>query len=113
MNCHHCQSQILDKGSPSSWAGISDSYPVKCVNCAEISWIEFIVENPILPIVPLSIPPLKVGTIVYVDNREHLKYLDPGTIINKSHVYYRIQFPDNERIWMPEHWIKAIPSQMI
>lgn len=58
-----------------------------------------------------SIPPLIEYTKVFVINRQHVKHLEPGIIIARDHIHYRIRFDDNKKIWMPAHWIVAIPGE--
>ena len=62
---------------------------------------------------PDLIPELEIVSRVYVINKEHPKYLDSGIITNKSHIHYRIKFLDGMIIWMPEHWVRPLPEEML
>lgn len=59
-----------------------------------------------------DIPTEEIVDRVYVVNKEHKRYLDPGIIIDKAHIHYRIRFADGVNIWMPEHWVRRVPDDM-
>jgi hypothetical protein len=67
----------------------------------------------------VEIPKLAVETVVYVTNREHDFFLEIGVIIKKDHKHYRVQFNsqnpkiNKKLLWMPEHWIAAMPQEMV
>jgi len=92
--------------------------PAKCSGCGFIEWV--VIEN--VQIIPPNwpvcgqlddIPSIDEGQWIYVINEEHTKYLDPGIIVDKSHIHYRVIFTDGKRIWMPEHWVELIPDAML
>jgi hypothetical protein len=86
-----------------------------CERCSAIYWAEGCVENVTLRPkgVDEQIPPLLEYTKVFVVNREHKRYLEPGMIIARDHIHYRVKFKDGTNTWMPSHWIVAIPGGLL
>src|ERR1700674_3531558 len=107
MKCSRCSNPIGLDGAK-SWEGFT-SCPVVCDNCETINWARMkrADETIILGIQPPkeSLPPLVEETWIFIINREHTRYLEPGVVIRRSHAHYRVKFNDGTIIWMPEHWI--------
>ena len=65
------------------------------------------------------IPPIQLDEIVYIDNKEHPLYLEQGVIVRKKHIHYRVKFTstlpniNGKCLWIPEHWVKAVPKDLI
>ena len=79
----------------------------------ESGYVEEIVLVNRVPVFKTQIPELEEGTLVFVINKEHQKHLEPGKVVARSHKHYRIEFNDKSKIWMPQHWIEAIPKDML
>lgn len=68
--------------------------------------------------VPLNVPEMTIGTMVFVNCKEHPMFLEQGKIVEKSHIQYRVELVStNEKltgkcIWFPEHWIEPLPKEM-
>src|ERR1700688_1992590 len=106
MNCPKCGNGIIISNI-GVWQQFS-SVPIECDKCG-IIWIEQITQTIKTFKKPEDqIPPIIEYTKVYITNREHPKYLEPGVIAARAHVRYRIRFNDGYMLWMPEHWVKAI-----
>lgn len=58
------------------------------------------------------IPNFPEGTVVYVNNKEHCRHLQPANVVDRDHLHYRLKFFDG-CIWMPIHWIKKLPHDML
>ena len=93
-------------------------FPLICQKCGEMFWVKMINEA-IIPKekVKEKIPPLKIGSKVYLNNKEHKLHLSPGMVIDKDHIHYRVKlrWHDGQKtrrtvLWVPEHWIKCMPS---
>ena len=62
--------------------------------------------------VPEDIPPIPVGDMVYVDNREHELFLEQGVVVKRDHAHYRVRFTsldksiDGRKLWVPQHWVR-------
>lgn len=111
FECPHC-------GYPNSvstelWKSIG-KIPVICGGCDKLFWSPLHSLGDLItvihpPIFKVEVPPLIEGDLIYVINKEHPKHLEPGKIVNKSHLHYRIEFNDGTLIWMPHHWIEKVP----
>ena len=68
--------------------------------------------------IPENIPELKLGQKIIVVNKEHPLFLEQGTIIEKGHCYYRIEFVSTDgqlhrkSLWLPDHWIDGLPKEL-
>jgi hypothetical protein len=66
-----------------------------------------------------NIPELKLGTLVYINNKEHEFFLELGEVIEKDHEYYRVKFRSLDKrierkcLWVPSHWVEPLPKQLI
>ena len=66
----------------------------------------------------VSIPPLDVASWVYVDNKEHIFFLEYGIIIGKDHLHYRVKLKSYDEavnglfVWLPQHWVKLLPEEL-
>lgn len=115
MKCPKCDRPItLVAICRAAWADY-DGFPIICDACEAVTWLRRGTDIVLLDAKSPkeSIPSLIEGTKVYVINREHSKYLEPGVIIRRSHIHYRVLFNNGTTIWMPEHWILAIPAEML
>ena len=93
-------------------------FPLICQKCEKMFWVKM--RNEALVIVPttmpVEIPPLEVGTRVYLDNREHEFHLSPGIVVDKDHIHYRVKisyYSGETRhtvLWVPQHWVKPMPT---
>ena len=97
---------------PKQWLGFSET-PITCEECNKTFWVcnetttietTTAGEEDRLEKIPL----ISIDATVVVTNKEHPRYLERATVIDKEHVHYRIEFSDLLVIWMPEHWIKAV-----
>lgn len=114
MNCPHCPNSFLkNSSSPAHWIGFAQ-IPYDCGECGKVAWIdnETVGINPLIEY-KAKIPELEEDTVIYVTNKEHTRWLQPAIILKKDHIHYRLLFPDNVRLWMPEHWVKPVPAQML
>ena len=88
--------------------------PADCSGCGQIIWI----DNEIVGVNTATtfrakIPDLEEDTVVYVDNRDHPRWLQPAIIVKRDHIHYRLRFPDKMQLWVPENWVKPVPAQML
>lgn len=66
-----------------------------------------------------QLPSLEVATRVYIDNKEHPFFLEHGLVTDVDHVHYRVMMIsqnsdiNGRRIWFPEHWVKALPKELL
>jgi hypothetical protein len=69
--------------------------------------------------VDVKLPELEIATRVYVDNKEHDFFLEHGIITQIAHIHYRVKMVsrnkeiNGKQIWFPEHWIKALPKELL
>jgi len=114
MKCPHCNSDKFRVGDIPNWHGFGGA-PVECSECNGIYWVTIETIQLSYGLNPITdkIPSMKEGKWIYVFNEQHIRHLDPGVIVDKSHIHYRIEFTDSVKIWMPEHWIKPVPSEML
>jgi len=67
--------------------------------------------------VPLSIPELRIGTYVYINNKEHPMNLEQGEIIERDHKHYRVKLISTDPrlngrcMWFPDHWVEPLPKE--
>jgi hypothetical protein len=61
-----------------------------------------------------DIPPIKEGTKVIINNVEHKLFLEFGTVVQRSHKFYRIQFDslDGIGMWVHAHWVDELPREL-
>ena len=100
----------------------SVAIPHFCPYCDEFNWVRREADEELSislhSEIPLIIPPIELGSQVYIDNNDHEFHLERGKISDKDHWHYRILFSSlDDRIngtvlWMPQHWIKAIPQEL-
>lgn len=112
VNCPSCGTTNSIKPSD-AWCKVG-RMPIICVHCATIYWAdieseskELIVVNKV-PVFKVQIPEINEGAWVYIINREHEKYLEPGKVIQKDHKHYRIEFSDGFQLWVPQHWVEKV-----
>jgi len=66
----------------------------------------------------VNIPELRIGTLVYINNKEHPLHLEQGKIIDKDHLHYKVKIVsllkdiDNKVLWFPQHWIDPLPKEL-
>lgn len=86
---------------------------VKCIKCADVYAIfanishDVTVSGYAIKPVPIKedIPPLPIGSFVTIRNENHQKNGQTGTIVNKNHRRYRVEFDDKIMLWLPDHWV--------
>ena len=67
--------------------------------------------------VPLNIPEMKIGTKVYINNRQHPLNLEQGIIVKRGHCQYRVKLVSQDPkitgkcLWFPEHWVEPLPKE--
>ena len=61
-----------------------------------------------------NIPPIKEGAKVIINNIEHGLFLEFGTVVQRSHKFYRVQFDnlDGIKIWVNAHWVDELPKEL-
>jgi len=68
--------------------------------------------------IPVIHPELKIGTQVFINNKEHPLFLEQGEVTQKDHRHYRIKIIsqnsnlNNKCIWVPEHWVDPLPKEL-
>ena len=88
-------------------------FPTICGQCMGTVWSDKEFANLDLHESPSDILPImSEGTVVYIDNKEHDRHLQPANIVGRDHLHYRLQFWDG-CIWMPYHWVQPLPEDMI
>lgn len=95
--------------------GVIDEYwvvsvPISCINCSEPIHVyteELVLQNKIdQQKKPESVfPVLEIGTIVIVDNREHVWDGEIALVCEVQNKRYRLELL-GKKIWVPEHWVK-------
>ena len=59
------------------------------------------------------LPELKVGTEIYINNKEHKFNLEQGKVIGKDHRHYKVELIHlGKVIWVPEHWVEPLPEEL-
>lgn len=94
--------------------------PFVCPYCYEFYWIECETKESIIITASTtkeaSIPPIKEGAHVYIDNKEHEFFLERGKVEQRDHCHYRVRFSSLDKkingklLWVPEHWVKKVPE---
>lgn len=54
-----------------------------------------------------TIPVLEKGTLVRIDNAEHVWHGGIGIISNKKYGHYRLEI-NGANLWVPAHWVKEL-----
>lgn len=80
---------------PNNFGSIGDD--ITCDKCGTIFSSIDIVHSE-------DIPPLNIGTLVKVINRQHAWYDQIAIIRAKKHKFYRIEI-FNTLLWVPEDWV--------
>ncbi|MEM3000637.1 MAG: hypothetical protein QXP41_00395 [Candidatus Nitrosocaldus sp.] len=117
IKCPFC-SAINKPYISTSWSCIGYT-PIVCEQCANIIWIHN-ASNVDVEVVSVNkanhfkvnIPNIPINTWVFVINKEHPKYLEPGQITKLDHNHCRIKFVDNKQLWVPVHWIEIVPWEV-
>jgi hypothetical protein len=118
VKCKKCQTtEEYRVDIPQQWLGFSNT-PITCDKCNNIFWIHnetTTIETTMTGEKDYTekIPSISNDTVVFIVNKEHPRYLQTAIVIDKEHAHYRIEFPDLLVIWVPEHWVRAIPSNSI
>lgn len=66
--------------------------------------------------IKVDLPIYDEGTLVYVNNRESLLFLELGKVVSRNHKHCRVKFVSNEpkfngfSIWIPDHWLRPLPD---
>ncbi len=118
FKCPKCSFE--QEGCNDSWHEYL-GFPFICQKCGELFWIKRTNETMIMTVhdnkMKTKMPPLKIRTKIYLDNKDHKFYLSPGMIVAKDHVHYRVKLYYRENsmtkhtfLWCPESWIKPMPD---
>lgn len=121
MLCPHCGG-VLAEPSPHYKSRKLAFIPVLCPLCEMVLILESdthkVVYSEAWVPTPERLPPIRVGTPIYLNNREHKLFLEQGVVISKDHNHYRILVNsldvdwNGAYLWVPEHWVKELPTEM-
>lgn len=106
-NCGHRGFYSPDEVHSDDVEGKAGSF-IDCDICGESIPLttEYLIENNITnEQITESLPVLKEGTVVVIDNAEHPLHNQIGIICDKKHKHYRVEL-EQKKIWVPEHWVK-------
>jgi hypothetical protein len=66
----------------------------------------------------IILPPLPMGTPIYVVNKEHPLFLEQGVVSGVKHLHYRVKMVSMNKklhgsfLWIVEHWVRELPQDM-
>lgn len=106
MICKHCFADVKFEYSD-DWTWFAQ-IPFYCLVCNKTTWVDQEFAKNDYKLQSDRLPNLLIGSVVVIRNKQHDRFEEIGSIVEKSHLHYRILFDDNTSIWMPHHWVRTM-----
>lgn len=123
MFCPRCGKEI-QTSRPIVGYSFRNAY---CLNCDKVLVIDiqsgkevYAEDVNVIPNkISVDLPDFAEDTIVYINNKESVLFLEQGIVVGRDHKHCRIKFKSSDPrfngflIWIPGHWLRVLPSEFI
>jgi Zn ribbon nucleic-acid-binding protein len=101
--------------SQDGWEG-EEVIPIECFQCGDLYLQKVTIED--VACIGVKFEPkvetnLKIGSVIYIHNKQHQLNLQRGRIIDKDHCNYRVQLVSGIRIWFPHNCVIPLPDYKV